>query len=60
MNTMKGFFASISSSSQLRGSYLEALSEITKMSHHQAKALQSEMTWQDWGQQNPEGAAGNA
>ena len=33
MNTLKGFYASISSPSRLYGSYLEALSEITKMSH---------------------------
>lgn len=52
MNTMKGFYASISSASRLGGSYLEALSEITRMSHQQAKALRSEMTWQDWSQQN--------
>ena len=59
MNTMKGFFESVSSASQLRGSYLAALSEITKMSYQQVKALQSEMTWQDWSSQNPEGAAGH-
>jgi hypothetical protein len=54
MNTMKGFYASISSASRLHGSYLEALSEITRLSHQQVKALQSGMTWQDWSQQNQE------
>ena len=54
MNTMKSFYASISSASRLHGSYLEALSEISKMSHQQAKALQSDMTWQDWSQKNSE------
>jgi hypothetical protein len=54
MNTMKGFYASISSASQLHGSYLEALSEITRLSYQQAKALQSDLTWQEWSQQNPE------
>jgi|GEM_PF-2004699 len=52
MNTMKGFYASIASASRLQGSYLEALSEITKMSHKQAKALRSDQGWQDWSQQN--------
>lgn len=56
MNTMKGFYASITSASRLQGSYQEALSEITKLSHQQAKALQSDFTWQDWGQQNQEAA----
>lgn len=54
MNTMKGFYASISSASQLHGSYLEALSEITKLSYQQAKALQSDLTWQNWSPQNPD------
>jgi hypothetical protein len=57
MNTMKGFYASITSASRLHGSYLEALSEITRLSHQQAKALKSELTWQDWSQQNQELAA---
>lgn len=52
MNTMKGFYASISSASRLHGSYLEALSEITRMSHKQAMALRSDQGWQDWSQQN--------
>ena len=52
MNTMKGFYASISSTSRLHGSYLEALSEITRMSHQQTKALQSDLGWQNWGEQN--------
>ena len=54
MNTMKGFYASISSASHLHDSYLEALSEITRLSHKQAKAIQSGLTWQDWSQQNQE------
>lgn len=53
MNTMKGFYASISSASRLHGSYLEALSEMTQMSPHQAKALQSDLAWQEWSQQDP-------
>lgn len=56
MNTMKGFYASISSGIRLQGSYLEALSEITRLSHQQAKALQSDMAWQQWSPQNPESA----
>lgn len=54
MNTMKGFYASISSASWLHDSYLKALSEITRMNHQQAKTMQSDLTWQDWSQQNPE------
>ena len=53
MNTMKGFYASISSAPRLHGSYLQALSEITRMSHQQAKAIQSGMTWQNWSPQDP-------
>jgi len=54
MNTMKGFYASISSSSRLPGSYLEALSKITRMNHQQAKALRSDLGWQDWAEQKQE------
>ena len=56
MSTMKGFYASISSASRLHGSYLEALSEITRINRQQAKALQSDLAWQEWGQQNRETA----
>jgi hypothetical protein len=51
---MKSFYASISSASRLHGSYLEALSEITRINRQQAKALQSDLAWQEWGQQNRE------
>ena len=51
MNTMESFYASISSAARLHGSYLEALSEITRMSYKQAKALRSDQGWQDWSPQ---------
>ena len=54
MNTMKSFYRSITSASRPQGSYVEALAEITRMSHEQSKALQSDMAWQDWSQQNTE------
>ena len=54
MNTMKGFYASISSASRLHGSYLEALAEITRMSPQQVRVLQSDLAWQEWSEQNPE------
>lgn len=54
MNTMKSFYASIASASRLQGSYLEALAEITRMNHQQTRALQSDLAWQEWSQQNPE------
>ena len=57
MNTMKGFYASISSGSQLHGSYLKALSEITRLKHTQAKALKSDLGWQDWSEQSQKTAA---
>jgi hypothetical protein len=60
MNTMKGFYVSISSTSHLHGPYLEALSKITKMSQKQARALRSELGWQDWSQQHPETTTGRA
>ena len=56
MNTMKSFYASISSTSRLHGSYLEALSEITRMSHQHAKALRSDLGWQEWSEQNQKAA----
>jgi hypothetical protein len=52
MNTMKSFYASISSASRLHGSYLEALSEITRLNPQQAKILRSDLGWQDWAEQN--------
>lgn len=52
MNTMKGFYASISSASRLHSSYLEALSEITRMSYKQAKELRNDQGWQNWSPQN--------
>lgn len=54
MNTMKSFYSSISSATRLHGSYLEALSEIARMSHQQARAVQSELAWQNWSQQAQE------
>ncbi|HSL29791.1 MAG TPA: hypothetical protein VK900_11375 [Anaerolineales bacterium] len=60
MNTMKGFYASIYSASRLHGSYLEALSKITRMSHKQAQALQSDLAWQEWSQQATETNKGGA
>lgn len=52
MNTMKSFYASITSASSLQGPYLEALSEITGINRRQTKALLSDMGWQEWGEQN--------
>ena len=54
MNTMKDFYTAISSASRLQGSYLEALSEITRVSLNQANILRSDLGWQDWGEQNRE------
>jgi hypothetical protein len=54
MNTMKGFYASIASASRLDGFYLEALSQITRLSRQQTKVLQSDLAWQQWSQQDPE------
>lgn len=52
MNTMKAFYASISSPSQLRGPYLEALSKIARSDPAQVNALKSDLGWQEWGEQN--------
>jgi hypothetical protein len=54
MNTMKGFYASISSAQQPRGSYLEALSELTRMNLKQVGSLKSDLAWQNWGEQRQE------
>jgi hypothetical protein len=56
MNTMKGFYASISSPSQTQGSYLEALSTITRINLKQSTALRSDLGWQDWSEQLHEAA----
>jgi len=58
MNTMKGFYTSITSASQLHVSYLEILVVIIKLGHQQTKALQSCLAWQNWSQPGPEGAKG--
>jgi len=52
MNTMKDFYASISSASGLQGPYLEALSEITRIHHRQTSALMSDLGGQEWSSQN--------
>ena len=57
MNTMKGFYASISSAHQPHNAYLEALSELTRMNLKQAGSLRSDMAWQNWGEQSQETAA---
>jgi len=54
MNTMKGFYISISSASRIHGSYLEALSEISRINQKQMNALQSDLGWQQWTEQNQE------
>ena len=51
MNTMKGFYASISSALRLQGSYLKALSELTQINLNQANTLRSDLGWQEWSQQ---------
>jgi len=48
MNTMKGFYASISSTSRLQGPYLEALAKIVKINRKQMDALASDLGWQIW------------
>lgn len=58
MNTMKSFYTSISSGYRLHGSYLEALSEITRMSYQQARALKTDLAWQEWSQEDPEATSG--
>jgi len=57
MNTMKDFYASISSVSRLQGPYLQALSEITRINYKQAYALQSDLGWQNWSEQDQKAAA---
>jgi len=52
MNTMKGFYASISSVSSPQGPYLQALTKISRINHRQTNALMSDMGWQTWGEQN--------
>lgn len=52
MNTMKDFYASLSSASRLQDSYLEAMSRITRIKRWQTSALMSDLGWQEWGAQN--------
>ena len=51
MNTMKSFYASITSASKPQGPYMEALSEITGINRRQTNTLMSDMGWQQWGEQ---------
>ena len=51
MNTMKSFYASITSASKPHGPYMEALSEITGINRRQTNTLMSDMGWQQWGEQ---------
>ncbi|HLO30032.1 MAG TPA: hypothetical protein VK249_12895 [Anaerolineales bacterium] len=60
MNTMKGFYASISAPARLHGSYLEALSEITRIQLGQVKTLRSDLGWQEWSERAQNTAARNA
>jgi hypothetical protein len=51
MNSMKSFYTSIALAQQPHGSYLEALSELTRMNLKQVSSLQSDLAWQNWGEQ---------
>ena len=59
MTTMKDFYASLSSPKP-KGSYLEALSEITQINRNQAKTLMGDLWWQDWNAQDQTTAAQGA
>jgi hypothetical protein len=48
MNTMQSFYASLSSDA-LEDMYLKILAELTKLNRQQMSALESDMSWQDWG-----------
>lgn len=56
MNTMKSFYAAISSVPGPRGSYLDALAKISQIKHNQANALKSDLGWQEWAEQKPKTA----
>ena len=60
MNTMKGFYASISSASRLQGPYLEALAKIARIHREQTNALMSDLAWQNWAEQNQKNATHEA
>jgi hypothetical protein len=51
MNTMQSFYASLSSSDKPLDTYLKILADLTKIKREQAKALVSDMGWQEWGEQ---------
>ena len=57
MNTMKGFYTSISSVPGPQSPYLGALAKITLANRKQTRALMSDIGWQDWGEQKQESAA---
>ena len=57
MNTMKSFYAAISSVSGPQGPYLEMLTKISRIKHKQANALKSDLGWQEWEQQNQKTSA---
>ena len=52
MNTMQSFYISLSSSDKSLDTYLKTLADLTRINHEQAKALLSDLGWQQWGEQN--------
>ena len=52
MNTMQSFYASLSSSDTLLDTYLKILANLTKLSRDEMSALESDLSWQEWGAEN--------
>lgn len=52
MNTMQSFYALLSSSDKLLDTYLKILADLTKLSRDEMSALESDLSWQQWGAEN--------
>ena len=50
MNSMQSFYASLSSANLL-DTYLKILADLTKLNREQIRVLESDMSWQSWGEE---------
>jgi hypothetical protein len=51
---MQAFHKLISSTSRRTDSYFKALNLLTKANRDEMSALESDLSWQEWGEQNQE------
>jgi len=54
MLRMQAFHKLLSSTSRRTDSYFKALNLLTKANRDEISALESDLSWQEWGEQNQE------